>query len=148
MIKERFRVQGSKVPSFAFGATEGRQGLNRGLKYKNPTSKNKKWGFIFINVGGFMADNRAFILDVFQETFALKIAFFIHLRFIATFWAPDIVPFRFNCYFLKPAMLFADKLINRHAILLNKNIISETSPLICISAKRWDCFSFFGRLER
>ena len=79
-----------------------------------------------------MADNRALILDVFQETFVLKIALFIHLGFIATFWAPDIVPLRFNCYFLKPAMLFAYKLINRHCILLAENILSETSPLIFI----------------
>ena len=59
MIKERFRVQGLKV-----------QGL-RGLKCKNPTSKNEKWGFIFIDNSGFIADNRALILDVFQEIFVL-----------------------------------------------------------------------------
>ena len=54
-IKERFRVQG----------------LNRELKCKNPTSKNEKWGFILINVSGFVADNGTLILDIFQETFAL-----------------------------------------------------------------------------
>ena len=83
-----------------------------------------------------MADNQALILDVFQEIFALEIAFFIHLGFVAAFWAPDIVPFRFNRYFLKPAMLFAYKLINRHCILLAENILSETSPLIFIFGQK------------
>ena len=56
----------------------------------------------------------------------LQTALFIHLRFIATFWALDIVPFSFNCYFIKPSMLAAYKLINRHYILLGENILSET----------------------
>jgi len=32
---------------------------------------NEKWGLIFMNISGFMAENWALILDVFQETFAL-----------------------------------------------------------------------------
>ncbi len=47
------------------------QELNRGLKCKNPTSKNEKWGFIFIDISGFIADNGALILDIFRENFAL-----------------------------------------------------------------------------
>jgi hypothetical protein len=85
-----------------------------------------------MNISGFIADNWVLILDIFQEAFVLEIAFFIHLGFSAAFWAPDIVPFSFNCYFLKPTMLFAYKLINRHSRLLAKNILSEKSFLICI----------------
>ena len=61
-------------------------------------------------------------LDIFQEPFYPKLHFSIQLRFIATFWAPDIVPLSLNRYFLKLSMLLAYKLINRHNILLNENI--------------------------
>jgi len=61
-------------------------------------------------------------LDIFQGPFYLKLHLFIHLRFHATFWAPDIVPFSSNRYFLKLSMLLAYKLINWHNILLSKNI--------------------------
>jgi len=53
---------------------------------------------------------------------AILIAFFIQPGFIPAFWAPDIFPFCFNGYFLKPAMLFAYKLINWHAELPGENI--------------------------
>ena len=64
-------------------------------------------------------------LDIFQGPFYLKLHLFIHLRFHATFWAPDIVPFSSNRYFLKLSMLFANKLIDRHYILLTENILLE-----------------------
>jgi|GEM_PF-2711054 len=53
---------------------------------------------------------------------AILIVFFIQPGFIPAFWAPDIFPFCFNGYFLKPAMLFAYKLINWHAELPGENI--------------------------
>ena len=83
MIKERFPPsplrlrRAGRVWGFALRATTPQagfkgsrvKGLNRGLKCKNPTFKNEKWGFIFINISGFMVGNRALSLDVFQKDF-------------------------------------------------------------------------------
>ena len=58
---------------------------------------------------------------------------------MAAFWAADSLPFRFNGYFLKPAMLFAYKLVNRHDEIPGANILKrfpETHPLDVYSA-RW-----------
>jgi hypothetical protein len=65
----------------------------------------------------------------FLRNLRRRITFFIHLRFIAAFWAADIIPFGPNRYFLKPTMLFAYKLIDRHFKLPDANILLETSPI-------------------
>jgi hypothetical protein len=47
------------------------QGLHTGLKYRNPTSEDNKWGFNFMHTSGFKADNGALNLDIFQDAFGL-----------------------------------------------------------------------------
>ena len=63
--------------------------------------------------------------NYFSRNSRLYIAFSIHHGFITTFGAPDIAPFSHNRYFLKPPMLFADKLIDRHYILPEAHILLE-----------------------
>ena len=76
MIKERFPPsplrlrRAGRVWGFALRATTPQagfkvQGLNRGLKCKNPTSINEKWGLIFMTVSEFTADPKALVLDIF-----------------------------------------------------------------------------------
>jgi hypothetical protein len=72
----------------------------------------------------------------FSRNFRLYIAFFIQLGFIATFWAADIAPFSLNRYFLKSSMLFTDKLIDRHHLLLDAKILLETSPINIFGQQR------------
>ena len=53
-------------------------------------------------------------LTIFKYSFALGLAFFIHFGFCTASRTTDAIPFGFDGYFFKPAMLFTDKLIYRH----------------------------------
>ena len=72
----------------------------------------------------------------FSRNFRLYLAFFDHLRLMATFRAPNVTALSFYRYFLKPSMLFADKLIDRHYTLLGEHLLSATSPIIIFGHQR------------
>jgi len=63
---------------------------------------------------------------------------------MVAFWAPDIFPLCFNSYLLKRPMLFADKLINRHSLLLGKNTLFETHPFIYIFGQKTEILEILG----
>jgi hypothetical protein len=72
----------------------------------------------------------------------------IHFGFGTAFGTADVVPFRLDGYFFKPAVFFTGKLINRHARFPGVTIWPEHGRLSVLSASKSNYFIFFGCLER